>query len=88
MKAPAISPISTGTHLRAAALRSAGRMIFISIRNSSEAATMPPNTGEITQLAAIFDKVTQFTSPNPAAAIPPPMTPPTMECVVDTGAFR
>ena len=35
---------------------------------------------------AIFPIIPQLTMPNPAAAIPAPMTPPTMECVVDTGA--
>lgn len=28
----------------------------------------------------------QFTAVRPAAAMPPPITPPTMECVVETGA--
>ena len=42
----------------------------------------------MTQLAAIFAIVAQLTSPKPAAAIPAPITPPTIECVVDTGAFK
>ena len=47
---------------------------------------MPPRSGEMTQLAAIWLILTQLTAPNPAAAIPAPMTPPTTECVVETGA--
>jgi len=47
---------------------------------------MPPISGEMTQLAAILPMVGQLTAPNPVAAIPAPMTPPTMEWVVDTGA--
>ena len=49
---------------------------------------MPPKTGEITQLAAIFDMVTQLTKPKPAPAMPAPITPPTIEWVVETGAFK
>ena len=40
------------------------------------------------QLAAMPPIVGQFTAENPAAAMPAPITPPTMECVVDTGAPR
>ena len=50
------------------------------------AAIRPPSTGEITQLAAIPAIVPQLTAERPAAAMPAPMTPPTMECVVETGA--
>ena len=50
------------------------------------AAIRPPKTGEITQLAAIVPIVGQFTAAMPAAAMPAPMTPPTTECVVETGA--
>ena len=50
------------------------------------AAMMPPIMGEITQLAAIRPMVGQFTAQMPAAAMPAPITPPTMECVVETGA--
>src|SRR6056297_271104 len=57
---------------------------LISQRNS--AAMTPPRTGEITQLAAMALIVGQFTAANPAAEMPAPMTPPTTECVVDTGA--
>ena len=52
----------------------------------NRAAITPPKTGEITQLAAIFPMFGQFTAAKPAAAIPAPMTPPTTECVVETGA--
>lgn len=38
------------------------------------------------QLAAIADITDQSTAPSPAAAMPAPMTPPTMEWVVETGA--
>ena len=38
------------------------------------------------QLAAIFAIVPQFTALKPAAATPAPITPPTTECVVETGA--
>ena len=51
------------------------------------AAISPPRTGEITQEAAIFAIVAQETILKPAAAIPAPITPPTIECVVETGAF-
>jgi hypothetical protein len=57
---------------------------WITARNS--AAIAPPMTGEITQLAAICPMVVQLTADSPAAATPTPITPPTMECVVDTGA--
>ena len=50
------------------------------------AAITPPMTGDITQLAAIFVTVGQLTAPSPVAAIPAPMTPPTMAWVVETGA--
>ena len=57
---------------------------MISARNI--AATAPPKTGEIIQLRAIILIEGQFTAAIPAAAMPAPMTPPTTECVVDTGA--
>ena len=38
------------------------------------------------QLAAIIDMDPQSTAPSPAAAMPAPMTPPTTEWVVETGA--
>ena len=50
------------------------------------AAMIPPRIGETIQLAAIFDITIQSMATNPAAAIPAPMTPPTMEWVVETGA--
>ena len=56
------------------------------MNHKNRAATAPPRTGDITQLAAILYMVGQFTAANPAAAIPAPITPPTTECVVDTGA--
>src|SRR6056297_4184675 len=56
------------------------------IRARNAAAITPHSTGEITQLAAIAPIVGQFTAANPAAAIPAPITPPTTECVVETGA--
>ena len=46
----------------------------------------PPMTGDMTQLAAMPAITPQSTDHRPAAAIPAPMTPPTTECVVDTGA--
>ena len=46
----------------------------------------PPSTGEITHEAAILLIVAQFTALNPAAAMPAPITPPTTEWVVETGA--
>ena len=57
---------------------------MINARN--EAAIIPPKTGDITQLAAIAAIVFQLTSWNPTAAIPAPITPPTTEWVVETGA--
>src|SRR6056297_604535 len=56
------------------------------MRARNRAAMMPPKTGEITQLAAILAMVAQLTAAKPAAAIPAPMTPPTTEWVVETGA--
>ena len=56
------------------------------MNHKNAAAMAPPSTGEITQLAAILDMVGQFTAAKPAAAIPAPITPPTTECVVETGA--
>src|SRR6056297_3788738 len=56
------------------------------MRARNRAAMIPPKTGEITQLAAILAMVGQFTAAKPAAAIPAPMTPPTTEWVVETGA--
>ena len=50
------------------------------------AATTPPNTGEITQLAAICPIFAQSTIAKPLAAMPEPIMAPTIECVVETGA--
>src|SRR5210317_55320 len=61
-------------------------MMFVLINHKNAAAITPPNTGEIAQLAAIFDMVPQSTAAKPAAAMPAPITPPTTEWVVDTGA--
>ena len=47
---------------------------------------IPPIIGEITQLAAICPILSQLATSQPPAAIPAPRTPPTIECVVDTGA--
>src|SRR3546814_12355047 len=63
--------------------------LFRSLRLATynrNAATMPPNSGEITQLAAMLVMVPQLATSQPAAATPAPSTPPTMEWVVDTGA--
>ena len=46
----------------------------------------PPSTGDITHEAAILPMVGQETIAKPPAAIPAPITPPTTEWVVDTGA--
>ena len=46
----------------------------------------PPINGEITQLMTMAPMVSQFTRPQPPAAMPAPMTAPMMEWVVDTGA--
>src|SRR5690554_5785706 len=54
--------------------------------NRNSAARAPPNTGEITQLAAILPITSQSATAQPPAAIPAPSTPPTMEWVVETGA--
>ena len=77
--APAINPIKIGTHFFAAFTRSATLKTFNWIKKSRDAATKPPKTGDITQLAAILDIVSQLTRPKPAAAIPDPRTPPTIE---------
>ena len=79
-------PTKTGTHFLAAAILSLWYIILDLINHKKTAAIAPPRTGEITQLAAIFPIVGQLTAANPAAAIPAPITPPTTECVVDTGA--
>ena len=42
-------------------------------------------TGEKTQEATMLPTFDQWTTPSPPAATPKPTTPPTMECVVDTG---
>ena len=57
------------------------------MKRRKPAAKAAPKTGDITQLAAILAIVIQFTNPIPAAAIPAPSTPPTMEWVVDTSAL-
>ena len=54
----------------------------------NRAAMNPPSKGETTQLAAIAPMVGQLTRLKPTAAIPAPITPPTTECVVETGAPR
>ena len=56
------------------------------MNHKKPAALSPPSTGEITQLAAMAPIMPQLIAPKPAAAIPAPMTPPTTECVVETGA--
>src|SRR5690606_5985288 len=56
------------------------------MRYRNPAASAPPMRGEITQLITMAPMVSQFTSPQPPAAIPAPMTAPMIECVVDTGA--
>ncbi len=60
-------------------------MVFL-IANRNEAAIIPPINGEIIHELTMAPMVPQSTILNPAAAIPPPITPPTMEWVVDTGA--
>ena len=56
------------------------------IKNNRIAAITPPIIGEITQLLAILPSAVQFATPNPPAAIPAPRIPPTIACVVETGA--
>ena len=56
------------------------------MNHRNNAAITPPKTGEITQLAAILVIVPQFTALKSAAAMPAPITPPTTEWVVETGA--
>src|SRR5690554_2342991 len=77
---------SQGTKVRAADTRFFwySTVFLITIRNN--AARAPPNTGEITQLAAILPITDQSAMAQPPAAIPAPRTPPTIEWVVDTGA--
>ena len=88
VKAPAIKEIKIGTHLAAASLLSFTFRIFIIIKYNNSAATTPPKTGEITQLAAILAIVPQFTIEAPATVRPAPRIPPTMEWVVDTGELK
>ena len=88
VKAPAIKEIKIGTHLEAASLLSLTFKIFTIIKYNNSAATTPPKTGEITQLAAIAAIVPQLTIEAPATVRPAPRIPPTMECVVDTGELK
>ena len=84
--AEAMIATRTGTQrLAAAILSSLSRMANL-MKARKSAATTPPSTGEITQLAAILPMVPQFTAAVPVAAIPAPSTPPTMAWVVETGA--
>ena len=48
-------------------------------------ATVPANTGETTQLAAIFPTFIQLTASTEMPTDPKPTIAPTMLCVVDTG---
>src|SRR5574344_55166 len=50
------------------------------------AATIPPSIGDIIHEDAISNKLPQFKIEKPALAIPAPITPPTIACVVETGA--
>ena len=61
-------------------------MIWLLMTARKAAAITPPSTGEITQLAAMAPMVGHDTAPKPAAAMPAPITPPTTEWVVETGA--
>src|SRR5690554_1672642 len=74
------------TKVRAEDTRFCRYRTVLLIRNRNSAARAPPRTGEITQLAAILPITLQSAIPQPPAAMPAPSTPPTMECVVDTGA--
>ncbi len=85
---PAISATRTGTHRFAAPIRSSRKIISHFTSPSSVAAITPPDSGEMTQLAAILPITAQFTASTPAAIEALPITAPTMECVVDTGAPR
>ena len=58
------------------------------MKSKKSTAMTPPSTGESTQLEAIVPSTHQFATPKPPAAIPAPSTPPTIECVVDTGARK
>src|SRR3546814_14784924 len=58
------------------------------MKYSIRAAIPAPKTGDTIQLAAIAAMVVQLTSPKPATVMPAPRMPPTIECVVDTGAFN
>jgi hypothetical protein len=51
----------------------------------SRQAKKPPNSGEITQLAAIYPIITQFTEAMPMPTMANPTIPPTMLWVVETG---
>ena len=85
-KAIAIIAISTGTQRLAAAILSFLSDTCDLMNQRNNAAITPPNNGDITHDAAIWLIFGQLTAENPAAAIPAPITPPTTECVVDTGA--
>ena len=85
-KTPDMTPIRIGTHRRDAAILSSWYRICDLISARNIAATAPPSTGEMIQLAAIMLMEGQLTAAIPAAAMPAPITPPTTECVVDTGA--
>src|SRR5690554_8004853 len=76
----------TGTKVRADDTRFCRYSTVFLMANRNSAARAPPNTGEITQLATILPMTFQSAMAQPPAAIPAPSTPPTMECVVETGA--
>src|SRR5215217_8090910 len=75
-----------GTHDLAAEILSRRVVIVARTMTRNIAATMPPMTGEMTQLAAMLPIIGQATTEKPAAMIPAPTTPPTTAWVVDTGA--
>ncbi len=69
----------TGTHFIDAFILSFLKTIVFLIEKRKSAAIIPPRTGETIQEDAIFSIVVQLTMPKPAAAIPAPITPPTIE---------
>ncbi len=79
-------PISSGTQRRAAVILSGTSLMKALMKARKAAAMTPPMTGEITQEAAICPILPHSMASKPAATMPAPITPPTMECVVDTGA--
>src|SRR5690606_42014345 len=77
---------STGTQRRAAATRSACSKMRERAVSRKAAASTPPITGDTTQLATMAPITGQLMAEKPAETMPAPITAPTTEWAVATGA--